>query len=135
MDSLLALRHSPLVTRNDFRNRHRHHRSTAYGAQFVKRIYCEEEIRYCTGRPHAAEHFAARFAAKEAFAKALGTGVRRGFTWRDVCVLKEWSGRPFLELRGEMNARARKIIGGDFVLQLSITHTTEISEAIVTIEA
>lgn len=105
-----------------------------YGDQFVKRIYCEDEIRYCAGRPHAAEHFAARFAAKEAFAKALGTGVRRGFTWKDVCVLKEWSGRPFLELRGVMESRARHIIGADFALQLSITHTKEIAEAIVTIE-
>lgn len=106
-----------------------------YGDQFVKRIYCEEEIRYCASRPHAAEHFAARFAAKEAFAKALGTGVRRGFTWRDVCVLKEFSGRPFLELRGKMEERARKIIGREFTVQLSITHTKSVAEAIVTIEA
>lgn len=105
-----------------------------YGDQFLKRIYCEEEIRYCKDRPHAAEHFAARFAAKEAYAKAIGTGVRRGFNWRDVCVLKEWSGRPFIELRGAMPVRAKHIIGGDFVVQLSITHTKEIAEAIVTIE-
>jgi holo-[acyl-carrier protein] synthase len=105
-----------------------------YGDQFVKRIYCEEEIRYCSGRPHAAEHFAARFAAKEAYAKALGTGVRRGFTWKDVCVLKEFSGRPFVELRGGMKSRARQIIGSDFSIQLSITHTKAIAEAIVTIE-
>ena len=105
-----------------------------YGDQFLKRIYCEEEIRYCTPRPHAAEHFAARFAAKEAFAKALGTGVRRGFTWKEVCVRKEFSGRPFLELRSQMQERAARIIGGEFRMQLSITHTKEIAEAIVTIE-
>ncbi len=105
-----------------------------YGDQFLKRIYCEEEIRYCAGRPHAAEHFAARFAAKEAYAKALGTGVRRGFVWNQVCVLKEWSGRPFIELRGTMPERAKHIIGSEFVVKLSITHTKEIAEAIVTIE-
>ncbi len=105
-----------------------------YGEQFLRRIYSAEEVRYCAGRPHAAEHFAARFAAKEAFAKALGTGVRHRFSWRDVCVLKEFSGRPYLELRGEMNARARRIIGSDFKLQLSITHTKSVAEAIVTIE-
>ncbi len=105
-----------------------------YGDQFVKRIFSEEEIRYCSRRPHAAEHFAARFAAKEAFAKALGTGVRRGFIWRKVVVLKELSGRPFLLLRDEMGERARQIIGSEFVAQLSITHTKEIAEAIVTIE-
>ena len=47
-----------------------------YGEQFLHRIYSEEELRYSLPRPHAAEHLAARFAAKEAFAKALGTGVR-----------------------------------------------------------
>lgn len=105
-----------------------------YGDQFLKRIYCEEEIRYSSRRPHAAEHFAARFAAKEAFAKALGTGVRRGFIWKEVCVRKEFSGRPFLELGWKMQGRAAKIIGKEFRMQLSITHTKEIAEAIVTIE-
>ncbi|SRR5579883_1464954 len=105
-----------------------------YGNQFLNRIYSEEEIQYCIRRPHAAEHFAARFAAKEAFAKALGTGVRRKFVWRHVVVAKELSGRPFIELRGEMNGRAQAIIGGNFNIQLSITHTSTIAEAIVTIE-
>jgi len=105
-----------------------------YGDQFVRRIYSEEEIRYCTGRPHAAEHFAARFAAKEAYAKALGTGVRRGFVWRDIAVLKERSGRPYIELRGKMPERALTIIGKEPIIKLSITHTKEIAEAIVTIE-
>lgn len=105
-----------------------------YGDQFLDRIYCEEEIRYCSGRPHAAEHFAARFAAKEAFAKALGTGVRRGFTWKEVCVRKEFSGRPFIQLQGKMEERARRIIGVEFVIKLSITHTKLVAEALVTIE-
>ena len=105
-----------------------------YGDQFVHRIFSEEEIRYCARRPHAAEHFAARFAAKEAFAKALGTGVRRGFIWRKVVVLKEPSGRPYLVLRDEMEERSRRIVGAEFIAQLSITHTKGIAEAIVTIE-
>src|ERR1017187_3785639 len=87
-----------------------------YGEQFLSRIFAEEEIRYCIGRPHAAEHFAARFAAKEAYAKALGTGVRRGFVWKHVAVLKEPSGRPFLRLLGEMQERAKHIIGSDFII-------------------
>jgi holo-[acyl-carrier protein] synthase len=105
-----------------------------YGDQFLKRIYAESEIAYCARRPHAAEHFAARFAAKEAYAKAIGTGVRRKFNWRDVVVEKEYSGRPYIRLAGEMQNRARTIIGADFRIQLSITHTKEIAEAIVTIE-
>lgn len=105
-----------------------------YGDQFLRRIFSEEEIQYCSRRPHATEHFAARFAAKEAYAKAIGTGVRRGFVWRHVVVLKERSGRPYIELRGEMPQHARTITGSEPRILLSITHTKEIAEAIVTIE-
>ena len=105
-----------------------------YGEQFLRRIFCEEEIRYSQRMPRTAEHFAARFAAKEAFAKALGTGVRRGFSWNMVCVLKERSGRPYIELRGRMIERAKSLIGDDFRIQLSLTHTRDIAEAMVTIE-
>src|SRR5579859_5928088 len=89
-----------------------------YGDQFLRRIYSEHEIQYCSRKPRKYEHFAARFAAKEAYAKALGTGVRRKFNWRDVVVKNEWSGRPFITLAGEMQARATKIIGSDFRIQL-----------------
>ena len=105
-----------------------------YGDQFLRRIYSEEEIDYCAKRPHAAEHFAARFAAKEAYAKAIGTGVRWKFAWRDVVVRRHRSGRPYIELRGDMMERARTIVQGNLVIQLSMTHTKELAEAIVTIE-
>jgi len=105
-----------------------------YGDQFLKRIFSEEEILYSSPKPHAAEHFAARFAAKEAFAKALGTGVRRGFIWKEVSVSRERSGRPFINLGPTMLERAQKIIGTEFSIYLSITHTKTLAEAIVTIE-
>ncbi|HEY3875495.1 MAG TPA: holo-ACP synthase [Candidatus Kapabacteria bacterium] len=105
-----------------------------YGEQFLNRIFCEEEIRYSQWMPRTAEHFAARFAAKEAFAKALGTGVRRGFSWNKVCVLKERSGRPYIELRGRMVERASSIVAQPFTVQLSLTHTRELAEAMVVIE-
>ena len=105
-----------------------------YGDQFLNRIFSPEEIRYCSGRPHAAEHFAARFAAKEAYAKALGTGVRRGFVWKDVSVTKLRTGQPVLLLTGEMPARAEQRIGCRPRLYLSLTHTRTLAEAIVTIE-
>jgi holo-[acyl-carrier protein] synthase len=104
-----------------------------YGDQFLRRIYSEEEIRYCSRKPRLYEHYAARFAAKEAYAKALGTGVRRAFIWRKVVIQNEWSGQPFITLRDEMAERASKIIGGDYKIHLSITHTRDIAEAIVTI--
>ena len=55
-----------------------------YGEQFVNRIFTQEETTYCMSRRFSAEHFAARFAAKEAFAKAIGTGIRHGFVWKEV---------------------------------------------------
>ncbi len=105
-----------------------------YGDQFVRRIFSEEETRYCAPRPHAAEHFAARFAAKEAFAKALGTGVRRGFIWKEVSVRKMFTGQPFIQLGETMRSRATGIIGANFRIKVSITHTKELAEAIVLIE-
>ena len=106
-----------------------------YGDQFVKRIFSEEEIRYCTRKPHAAQHFAGRFAAKEAFAKSLGTGIRRGFVWRNVSVAREYSGRPYIRLLGNMPHLATSIVGENYTVQLSITHTRLVAEAIVTIES
>lgn len=105
-----------------------------YGDQFVRRIFSEEEIEYSLRRPHSAEHFAARFAAKEAYAKALGTGVRRGFVWKEVSVRREMSGRPFIYLYPPMADRAKYIIGQDFKIFLSLTHTRSLAEAICTIE-
>jgi holo-[acyl-carrier protein] synthase len=105
-----------------------------YGDQFLLRIYSEAEIRYCSRKPRKYEHYAARFAAKEAYAKALGTGVRRKFVWRHVGVRNELSGRPFITLEADMQERADSIIGSKFRIQLSLTHTKDIAEAIVTIE-
>ncbi|MBS1904898.1 MAG: holo-ACP synthase [Bacteroidetes bacterium] len=105
-----------------------------YGAQFTDRIYSEVEFAYCMSRAKKYEHFAARFAAKEAFAKALGTGVRRGFRWKEVSVRNQMSGRPQIELTGYMTDRAKNVIGSHFRVHTSLTHTAEIAEAIVTIE-
>ncbi len=105
-----------------------------YGAQFTDRIFSEVEFAYCMSRAKKYEHFAARFAAKEAFAKALGTGVRRGFRWKEVSVRNQFSGQPRIELTGYMTERAKSVIGAGFRTHVSLTHTAEIAEAIVTIE-
>jgi holo-[acyl-carrier protein] synthase len=105
-----------------------------YGLQFTDRIFAAHEKAYCTDRLRQFEHFAARFAAKEAFAKALGTGVRRGFRWKEVTVRNAVSGKPQIELIGSMIDRATQLIGSKYNVQLSITHTEEIAEAIVIIE-
>jgi len=105
-----------------------------YGEQFIHRIFAEEEIRYCNSRKNTAEHFAARFAAKEALSKALGTGIRNGFRWKESVIAKEMSGKPIMKLIGSMKTLADSRIGGDYQIQVSLTHTKDIAEAMVIIE-
>ena len=105
-----------------------------YGEQFVNRIFTQEETTYCMSRRFSAEHFAARFAAKEAFAKAIGTGIRHGFVWKEVEVGKEYSGKPLILIRGSMIGNVAKIVGSEYILQVSLTHTKEVAEAVVIIE-
>ena len=72
-----------------------------HGELFVQRVYTPKEIEYCRGRRMAMQHFAGRWAAKEAILKALGTGWRQGISWRDVEVLNGSSGRPAVTLIAE----------------------------------
>src|SRR5437773_1947474 len=105
-----------------------------YNNQFLNRIFTTDEIRYCNWRKYSAEHFAARFAAKEAFAKAIGTGIRKGFIWREVEVTNEFSGKPVIVLQGTMIEKVKKIVTSDYQILVSLTHTKTMAEAIVMIE-
>ncbi|GMQ80280.1 MAG: holo-ACP synthase [Planctomycetia bacterium] len=71
-----------------------------HGDLFINRVYTDHEIEYCRARKAATQHFAGRWAAKEAVLKALGTGWRRGIGWRDVEVRNVPSGRPVVAFRG-----------------------------------
>jgi holo-[acyl-carrier protein] synthase len=71
-----------------------------HGELFIGRVYTQQEIQYCQSRRQATQHFAGRWAAKEAVLKALGTGWRRGISWRDVEVRNERSGSPVVTLYG-----------------------------------
>ncbi len=71
-----------------------------HGELFINRVYTHHEIEYCSARKAATQHFAGRWAAKEAVLKALGTGWRRGIAWRDVEVRNAKGGRPTVALRG-----------------------------------
>src|SRR6266699_3720312 len=82
---------------------------TRYGDRFVRRIFTEGEIAYCTRRRTAAVHFAGRFAAKEAAMKALGTGHSQGVLWRDIEVVRQPGGPPKLALHGGAARRFAKI--------------------------
>jgi holo-[acyl-carrier protein] synthase len=103
-----------------------------FGVRFLERIFTAGEIAYCTRKKNAAESFAARFAAKEAGAKALGTGISRGVSWKEFEVKREASGRPSLHLSG----RAGELAGAMGVkrIQLSLTHSRDLAMAVVVAE-
>lgn len=101
--------------------------------RFVARIYTEQETAYCKGRPRPELHFAARFAAKEAAFKALGTGWSGGVRWKDVEVKRLASGQPELHLYGAALERATSIGAKRFVV--SLTHDQTISAAVVVMES
>ena len=91
-----------------------------HGELFVGRVYTAAEIDYCRSRRMATQHFAGRWAAKEAVLKALGTGWRRGISWRDVEVMNAPGGRPQAVLRGGARDVADKL--GIRCMLVSISH-------------
>ena len=103
-----------------------------YGERFLNRVFTPAEQAYCMRKRNAAESLAARFAAKEAAAKALGTGISRGVNWLEIEVVREPGGRPTLRFEG----RAAEIAGqlGVAHASLSITHTSSLSMANVILE-
>jgi holo-[acyl-carrier protein] synthase len=108
------------------------HSIERFGDRFLRRVYTDHEIAYCRRRRASAESFAARFAAKEAGAKALGTGISRGVTWNEFQVARNPGGRPVLELRGRAALLAREL--GVRTISLSLTHTASLAMATVTME-
>jgi holo-[acyl-carrier protein] synthase len=103
-----------------------------FGERFLERIFTAGEIAYCSRKKNAAESFAARFAAKEAGAKALGTGISRGVSWKEFEVRREVSGQPTLHLSGRAAELAR--VMGIRRFQLSLTHSRELAMAVVVAE-
>lgn len=71
-----------------------------HGELFLQRVYTEEEIKYCQRHKEALQHYAGRWAAKEAVMKTLGTGFTKGVGWKDIQVCNHKSGRPLIELSG-----------------------------------
>jgi holo-[acyl-carrier protein] synthase len=95
-----------------------------WDTRLLHRVFTEREIAYCRGRREPIQHFAARFAAKEAGLKALGTGLSLGVRWRELEVRRERGQAPILELSG----RSREIAlarGGAARMLLALTHDGE----------
>lgn len=103
-----------------------------FGQRFIERIYTPGEIAYVERKANRFERYAARFAAKEAGMKALGTGLRGGVRWRDFEVANLPSGRPTLRLHGRAREIADRLGVGN--ISLSLTHTSETGMAFVIFE-
>ncbi len=98
----------------------------------LERLFTPAERDYCTARRHSAQHFALRFAAKEAFVKALGTGVRDGLAWKQVEVVNDPLGKPELHLSGRA-AELREELGVSKIF-LSLSHDSNCAVAMVVVE-
>jgi holo-[acyl-carrier protein] synthase len=103
-----------------------------FGHRFLNRVYTAAEQAYCLRRRNSAESLAARFAAKEAGAKALGTGMSRGVNWLEIEVAREPGGRPTLRFHGRAAEIAARL--GVARAALSLTHTADLSLASVVLE-
>lgn len=103
------------------------------GGRFRDRVFTEGEIAYCEKRASRLMSYAARFAAKEAVMKALGTGWGSGVGWRDIEVVVVEAGAPQIQLRGRARERLLKI--GARRVHLSLTHTHELAMAEIILES
>jgi holo-[acyl-carrier protein] synthase len=90
-----------------------------HGEVFLTRVYTAREIRYCQRRKYATEHFAGRWAAKEAIFKCLGTGWRRGMCWTDLEVRNDPDGKPRVLIRGATRDQALQLKISDILLSVS----------------
>jgi holo-[acyl-carrier protein] synthase len=108
-----------------------------HGERFLGRIFTDTERAKAEGRANRIETYAKRFAAKEACAKALGTGLRRGVFWRDMGVVNLTSGRPTLRLTGGALRRLQEITpaGCEARIDLTITDEGPLAQAFVVISA
>lgn len=101
-----------------------------HGELFLTRVFTDKEIRYCQNRKRAMEHFAGRFAAKEAILKCLGTGWRKGISWTDMEIINNREGKPLVELCGHAGEIAQQ--SGIQSILISISHCRAYATAYAT---
>lgn len=95
-----------------------------YGERFFSRILTENEINYCKKFSKPELHFAGRFASKEAYSKAIGTGVGKEFSWKDIEILNNGKGKPYI-------VHLKENEFSKFKFEISISHTEEYACAVV----
>jgi holo-[acyl-carrier protein] synthase len=103
-----------------------------FGERFLERVFTAGEIAYCRRKRQSAESFAARFAAKEAGAKALGTGISRGVSWKEIEVTRAMGERPMLHFSGRAGELAKAM--GVRRAQLTLSHSRDLAMAVVVVE-
>src|SRR5262245_27616783 len=87
-----------------------------HGELFLTRVFTDREIRYCQRRKHATEHFAGRWAAKEAILKCLGTGWKKGMCWTEIEVRNDPSGKPTVHFCGAVKDHAQRLNISDILV-------------------
>lgn len=98
-----------------------------FGDRFFERILTEKEIAYCKSFSKPDLHFAGRFAAKEAYSKSIGTGISKNFVWRDIEILNDEKGKPYIQHKKENDY-------SKLIFNVSISHTDEYACAVVVCE-
>lgn len=90
-----------------------------YGERFLNKVFTQTEIDYCLNKKNKYQHFAARFAAKEAVYKAISSGKSTGVNWKDIEIYNEFNGMPSVKLYGELE----ELVGNDRSLKVTISHS------------
>jgi holo-[acyl-carrier protein] synthase len=101
-----------------------------HGEQFINRVYTDREIEYCRARRMATQHFAGRWAAKEAVMKALGTGWIRGINWRDIEIGNDAGGRPVVSMRGGVRDVVESLEISEMLVSISHCRSHAVAYAI-----
>jgi holo-[acyl-carrier protein] synthase len=96
---------------------------------FREMVFSPLEVDYCEAKTHKYEHYAARFAAKEAFFKAIGTGWKNGTSFNEIEIYNDASGRPHIRLLGATAVTLRELNPGE--IQVSLSHTRTVAIAVV----
>jgi holo-[acyl-carrier protein] synthase len=101
--------------------------------RFKNKIFSKKEIKYCESRSNKISSYSKRFAAKEAFAKALGTGISKGISFNEISIINNKNGAPFIELLGKTKTIAKKITRKNNKIYLSLSDEKKYALAMVVI--
>ncbi|MBM4174658.1 MAG: holo-[acyl-carrier-protein] synthase [Ignavibacteria bacterium] len=96
-----------------------------YGERFYNKVFTDEEVKYCNSKAKPSQHFAARFAAKEAFSKAIGTGLGKEFILREIEIVRDAKGKPSIRTKRKIKEK----------IMLSISHSDNYVVAVCVIES